>query len=107
MTTDQLDLLTAVADNPQPLAAQYRERIERAIIVDATCHGDIVDSNRVRRLLSNDHGLTVPPRQLSATYAALAARGFLEPAGWTVNTDRAGRNGGKPARLWRWTGDAA
>ncbi len=104
--TTQLDILSAVADNPQPLAEQYRDRIVAAIATDATTHGDIVDSNRVRRLLSNDHGLTVPPRQLSATYAALAARGFLEPAGWTVNTDRAGRNGGKPARLWRWVGAA-
>ena len=104
--TTQLDLLTAVADNPQPLAAQYRDRIVAAIVTDATCHGDIVDSNRVRRLLSNDHGLTVPPRQLSATYSALAARGFLEPAGWTTSDDVRGGNAGKPARLWRWVGAA-
>ncbi len=101
--TTQLDLLDAVAGNP--LADGYRRRIRNAIKADAAIHGGEVDSNRVRAALTGAHGLEVDPRMLSATYGALRATGVLEFAGWTTNTDTAGRNSGKPARLWRLVGE--
>lgn len=110
MTATQLDLadlLDAVALNPQPLAVEYRQRITAALIAAAETHPDgLVDPNAVRAMLSNAHGLTVPPRQLSATYSALASQGVLEHAGWTTSDDVRGGNAGKPQRLWRWVGGA-
>jgi hypothetical protein len=107
--TTQLDLLTAVHDNPQPLADRYRQRIKAAFIAAAETSDDhaTIDPNAVRALLSNEHGLTVPPRMLSAAYSVLRAEGVIEHVGWTTNTDHAGGNAGKPARLYRWIGGVA
>lgn len=106
MSTEQLDLLAAVADNPSPLAARYRDRIRQAIAGDAREHGGEVNPNRVRaRLLHPASGrLDVDPRILSATYSALRSQGVLVHAGWTTNDDVNGRNVGRPQRLWRLVG---
>ncbi len=103
--TTQLDLLTAIAENP--LADRYRDRIRAAIKADAAMHDGVVNPNRVRaRLLHPASGrLDVDPRILSATYGALSAQGILEHHGWTVNDDTNGRNVGKPQRLWLLVGD--
>lgn len=107
MTADQLDLLEAVAANPQPWAADYRARIVAAIKADADANGGRISTNRVRAALSNSHGLTVGPRTLSATYSALAAKGLIRSLGWLdTNDDVAGGNAGKPARAWQWVGAA-
>ncbi|MGE3449005.1 MAG: hypothetical protein AB7H92_15660 [Microbacteriaceae bacterium] len=98
----QLDLL-AVADNPQPWADEYRQRIVAAIKADAAAHDWRISTNRVRAALSNANGLTVDPRMLSATYSALAAEGRLESLGYLgTNDDTAAGNAGKPQRHWRW-----
>lgn len=103
--TEQLDLLTAVADDPGPLADRDRRTITAAIMADAMDHDGVVSPNRVRAALSNAHGLTVRPRMLSATYSALAARGVLRSLGWTeVNDDVRGGNAGRPGRQWQWVG---
>lgn len=103
--TDLLDLLDAVAENPQPLAQQHRERIVDAIRADARAHGGTVHPNRVRAALSNRIGLQVNPRMLSAAYSALRAQGVLAFDHWGTNDDTAGGNAGKPQRVWRWTGE--
>lgn len=98
--TTQLDLL-AVAENPHPLADEARARIRAAIVAEAREHGGRVDPNRVRARLSDENGLQVPPRMLSATYSAMASRGELSSLGFIgVNDDHAGGNAGKPQRLW-------
>jgi hypothetical protein len=100
----QLDLL-AVAENPHPLAERDRIAITAAVLADANTHDGIVDPNRVRAALSNDHGLTVHSQALSATYSALARRGVLRSLGWIgTNDDKASGNAGRPARLWQWVG---
>ncbi len=102
--TTQLDLL-AIADNPQPWADEYRHRILAAIKADADAHDGRISTNRVRAALSNEHGLTVDPRMLSATYSALAARGVIRSLGWLdTNDDHRGGNAGRPARAWQWVG---
>lgn len=98
--TDLLDLLDAVAENPQPLAQQHRDRIRAAIVADGRSHGGEVNPNRVRAALSNRHGLTVPPRMLSATYSVMCSEGLLERHGWIESDDTAGGNAGK--RLGRY-----
>ena len=60
-------------------------------------HDGLVDPNRVRERLS---GRVYPPT-VGAVYAALRRAGVLEPAGWTTSTDTAGRNTGKPCRMYR------
>lgn len=104
--TTQLDLLS-VADNPQPWAVDYRAKIVAAIRDDAAAHDGRISTNRVRAALSNDHGLTVGPRMLSATYSALAAKGIIRSLGWLdTNDDVRGGNAGRPARAWQWVGAA-
>jgi hypothetical protein len=97
--TAQLDLLALVADDH--IHTGDRQTIEAAIRDDAAAHGGQVCPNRVRASLTNEYGLTVYPRVLSATYSALASAGVIEHDGWTTNTDRRGGNAGKPARLWK------
>ena len=98
----QLDLLAAVGYHPRHDAD--RARIIAAIRDDATAHGQTVDPNRVRASLTNEYGLTVHPRMLSAQYGVLKARHMIEPGEWTVNTDTRGGNAGKPLRTYRWVG---
>jgi hypothetical protein len=98
----QASLLDLIATDP--LHRGDRERVEAAIREDASAHSGHVDPNRVRAALSNTHGLDVYPRVMSATYSALRRAGVIVPDGWTVNTDRAGGNAGKPARTYRLVG---
>ncbi len=88
------------------LHAADRARVDTAIRTIAAADGGVVDPGQVRRLLTNEHGLTVYPRVLSARYFALRKAGLIERAGWTTNDDQHGRNAGRPARLYRWTGGA-
>jgi hypothetical protein len=104
--TDLLDLLEAVAENPQPIAQQHRDRIRAAITADGRAHGGEVNPNRVRATLSNHLGLQVQPQQLSATYSALSSQGVLVFDHWGTNDDTRGKNAGKPQRVWRWAGEA-
>ena len=102
--TDLLDLLLAIADDPSPLGDLARDQIIDAMLEASDNHEGALDPNRVRQLLSNDHGLTVNPRQLSATYSSLRQKGTIVPTGWTTNTDIHGGNAGKPLRTYTWVG---
>lgn len=84
-----------------------RARIVAAIRRVAMRDGGRVDSNLVRAELTNEHGLTVNPRVLSASYMALKHAGVLRWDGeWTEIRDTAG-NTGKPQRVYRYVGEAA
>lgn len=63
----------------------------------------LVNPNRVRWYLTNEHGLVVAPRRLSAFWArATAKNGFMDNTSeWVVNDDHKGGNAGKPIRLRR------
>lgn len=84
-----------------------RERIVAAIATVADENGGRVDPNAVRALLSDERGLTVPPRVVGSVYYALSEAGALHAEEWTVSNDRRGRNIGKPARVYRLVGMAA
>lgn len=105
MTSTQLDLLNAVANGPEPWRISERDRVVAAIATAAE-HGEF-SANDVRVLLTNDHGLTVNPQVMSATFYALRAKGFIRRVGWTQNTDTRGRNSGKPLASWLWIGEPA
>lgn len=97
--TDLLDLLDAVAENPQPLAQQHRDRIRAAIVADGRAHGGEVNPNRVRALLTNDAGhLTVNPRRLAAAYCSP----LLVKVGEVRSDDTRGRNVGAVVGLYRF-----
>ena len=102
--TDLLDLLRSIADDPTVIGELARDRIIDAMLEASDNHEGALDPNRVRQLLSNDHGLTVNPRQLSATYSSLRQKGTIVPTGWTTNTDVSGGNAGKPLRTYTWVG---
>jgi len=102
--TDLLDLLRSIADDPTVIGELARDRIIDAMLEASNNHEGELDPNRVRTLLSNDHGLTVNPRQLSATYSSLRQKGTIVPTGWTVNQDVHGGNAGKPLRTYTWVG---
>jgi hypothetical protein len=102
--TDLLDLLRSIADDPTVIGELARDRIIDAMLKASDNHEGALDPNQVRALLSNDHGLTVNPRQLSATYSSLRQKGTIVPTGWTVNQDVHGGNAGKPLRTYTWVG---
>jgi hypothetical protein len=102
--TDLLDLLRSIADDPTVIGELARDRIMDAMLKASDNHEGALDPNQVRTLLSNDHGLTVNPRQLSATYSSLRQKGTIVPTGWTVNQDVHGGNAGKPLRTYTWVG---
>lgn len=101
-TASLLDLLAA---DWTPFAEEDRNRVAWAIRRDAREHGGEVHPNRVRRLIAG----IVKPTRVGPVYRALCLQGVIAPNGWDINdgtgVDRANSgNGGKPARLYRWTG---
>lgn len=84
-----------------PVNAEARQAIIDAILADARTHGRQVDQNRVRASIPR----WVPPRLIGATYNAMRTRNLLVRDGWTTNLDAKGRNVGKPARLYTYTGE--
>ena len=79
------------------------ERVENGNLkFEEEVDGLTVHVGVVRRMLTNDHGLTIRPRRLSAFWSRAQSReGFLTFAGWETNDDSAGRNQGRPARYYR------
>lgn len=105
MTAEQLQFPTAreVCELVfgDPVHERDRAAVVEAIRADAAAHDGEVDSNRVREALPT----WVYPRSIGAVYNALRARGLLVANGYVTNTDTRGRNAGRPARLYRWTGE--
>ncbi|OXM73073.1 MULTISPECIES: hypothetical protein [Amycolatopsis] len=98
---DTESILQLVAGDP--LHEDDRAAVVRAILAAAAADGGRVDPNAVRKLIPDN----VYPRVIGATYLTLAKKGLLVVDGWTVSEDRAGRNTGKPCRLYRLNTSAA
>ena len=83
--------------------------IDQAMQRVAMRNGGLVYPNQVRRELTNEHGLMVNPRSLSARYGHLASAGVLVWDGVTVepSDDVRGRNVGTLQKVRRWTGREA
>lgn len=100
------DLLSLIADDPRK-DADYALFL-RVCWQDAKAHGDYVSVQRVRRRMSNEHGLIVHPRTYSAFWSKACAKAgpMVTTTEWDLNDDKRARNGGKPQRLRKWVGGA-
>lgn len=91
----------AVAHDWQADADWIRFRHACLIAAAESADGLTVHVGAVRRMLSNDHGLTIYPRRLSAFWNRAASKaGFLDFDSWEISDDHAGRNAGRPARVY-------
>lgn len=59
-----------------------------------------IDPNLCRPLLAGE----VAPQRIGAFYSRATHRGLIVADGWTISDDAHGKNGGKPARCYRWIG---
>jgi hypothetical protein len=96
MDPDTAAILDLIAGDP--IHARDREAVVDAIRASVRPDGTVS---------GNDWRSRVPawvyPRVVGATVHALTARGVLVPTGeWRISDDTAGRNGGKPVRVYRW-----
>ncbi|WP_430600299.1 hypothetical protein [Brevibacterium sp. K72] len=82
------------------LHGRDQKRIEAAMRAVARADDGFLDPNKVRAELTNEYGLTVNPRVLSARYRLLHRRRVIVHAGTTKNQDVAGGNHGKPMWLY-------
>lgn len=117
MTADQLDIFDALSE---PIAGETKAVVEsvandyradedwRRFVVAVemaaveSADGETIHVGVVRRLLTNEHGLTIYPRRLSAFWSKAASKaGFLDFDSWESNDDFAGKNAGKPQRVYR------
>lgn len=100
---DTADLLSLVAVGPMSTGAAEREWLtftETLAWVAHNCGGQIWP-NDLRPRLRGD----IAPQRIGAFTNRAIAQKLIEPTGeWQVSDDREGRNGGKPARCYRWIG---
>ena len=98
---DTADLLALVAnDQMHPRPAEEWDEFVRCLSHAADSWGRI-DPNRLRPLLRG----VIAPRRIGAFTNRAKAEGLIVLTGeWVVSTDALGRNGGKPCRVYRWTG---
>lgn len=119
MSAQQLDIFDALPSAPiegeakavvESVAEDWRaeedwHRFVIAVEMAAVASEDglTVHVGSVRRLLTTHDGeLTIYSRRLSAFWNKAASKaGFLDAVGWTTNDDTAGRNAGKPQRVYR------
>jgi hypothetical protein len=97
------DLLTLVADPEHPVGRDAVDAFLAACRRDARANGGMVSSQRVRSLLT---GAQIPARRYSALWAAYTGPGkpMRRTDVWELNTDKAGRNAGRPSILRTWVG---
>jgi hypothetical protein len=95
------DLLALVADPDRSTGRDAVEAFLAACRRDARANGGLVSVNRVRSLLTDAQ---IPPRRYSSLWSAFTGPGkpMRRTDVWELNTDRAGRNSGKPTFLREW-----
>lgn len=102
--SETADLLSLVATGPMSGQADeewdvYVESLQECALRD----GGTISPNMLRRYVRDE----VAPRRIGAFTNRALSQGLIEATGeWVVSDDTAGRNGGKPCRVYRWTGGA-
>lgn len=97
------DLLSLVADQGHVSADHEWDEYVRAVRYVAAHDGGLVRPNALRPLIRG----VVAPRRIGAFTNRAKAEWLLVDAGeWQVSNDHEGRNGGKPARVYRLGGAA-
>lgn len=102
---DTGNLLDTIYADWRPFAERDKDTVAQAIWADARTNNAQVSPNRVRAALAELPVLKQPkPQRVGAVYRALCLQGFLTPIGFEESDDLAGRNRGKPHRVYRWVG---
>lgn len=98
------DLLSLVAsDKIGPWADEEWHRFTQALEASSDLDGRI-DPNFLRPLLRG----SVAPNRIGAFTNRAKAEGLIAWDGeWVTSDDTVGKNGGKPARVYRWLGGAS
>jgi hypothetical protein len=95
------DILHLVADETHPSVSYEWNLWVTAARQVASENGGIVDPNRLRELVRGN----VAPKRCGAFVHRALTSGLMVPTGeWVVSTDRQGKNGGKPCRVFAWVG---
>lgn len=103
----QADLLAAIDGDPSVSHEEARAVITAAIRQVARENARQIDQNKVRRLLTNEHGRVVFHKLIGPRYHAMRAQGLIARDGVNESDDALGRNGGKLQHLYRWVGSEA
>lgn len=91
------DLLTLVADEGHP-SADFEWALFTEAIVHSSLFDGIVSQNRIRPLIAGK----IAPRRVGAFYSRACREGLIRATGdYELSTDTAGRNSGKPCRVYR------
>lgn len=98
---DTVDLLSLVADINHPSTDFEWAAFVGVLSATASLHHGRLDQNDYREQLRG----VVAPRRIGAFHNKAVAEGLIEATGdWSISTDHAGRNAGRPARVYRWIG---
>lgn len=102
----QGDLLGLVAQGSPatPSADEEWDFYVKALQIASQIDCGPIKPNTLRPMVRNH----VAPKRIAAFTSRAIARNLIEPTGeWEISDDREGRNAGRPARCYRWIGDAA
>lgn len=98
------DLLTLVAEEQSPPTDREWSEYVDALATVAANHAGLIPPNALRPLVRGK----VAPRRIGAFTHRALSQGLVRRTGdWQVSDDTEGRNGGKPAPVMEWLGDAA
>lgn len=98
------DLLSLVANDPHPSSEFEWRAFVGVLSATASLHDGRLDQNDYREQLRG----VVAPRRIGAFVRKACTDGLIEVTDdWSISTDTAGHNAGRPMRVYRWIGSAA
>lgn len=101
---DTADLLTVLADDGRRCVEREWDTFVAALRDCATEGHGFIEPNRLRPRLRDQ----IKPQRIGAFVTRAKAEGLIAwEGGWQVSDDHEGRNSGRPARVYRWTGGAS
>jgi hypothetical protein len=102
--SETADLLSLVRDEGHVSADHEWSLFLLGLVSAAKRGGGLIRPNDLRPMIRGK----VAPRRIGAFTHRALSQGLVAYTGdWEVSDDRAGRNGGKPARVMRWLGEAS
>lgn len=98
---DTADLLSLVASEHPAIPQEEREWEHFvAVLQEVALATGLIDQNVTRPLLRGE----VKPQRVGAFFHRATKAGLIRVEGWNTSDDLEGKNGGKPARVYRWLG---
>ena len=101
---EQADLLSLVAMGPlaPPTAEEEWAEFVAALRFVAQGNDGVISANAMRELIHD----AVKPCRVGPFYSRASARNLIVRDGWDITEGSPSGNDGKPARLYRWIGEA-